>query len=465
MACQFSVLTFWIMDSISQIKKDFHRKKILVFGLGLQGGGLQTVKFFASLGNTVRVSDLKNEQQLEPSIQALTSYKYVSFTLGEHRYSDIDWADVVIPNPGMRFDSPFLVYAQKHKKEIHLEIGLFLKYTPATIIGITGTRGKSTTTNLIYHILKSHLSVPVHLAGNIPQRTAISLLKTATKNDIVVLELSSWQLHGLLYDKISPHIAVFTNIYPDHLNYYPSMEEYTEDKVRIFAYQKKGDFAVITDQVARNNSVKKKIKSSITVIRPDTFTWPLPNLIGIHNKANAALALTVARLMGISDNKTVASIQEFRGLPFRIEYLGTIKGVPIYNDSTSTTPIACETALNAISSEYPQGRILLIAGGNEKNLPFDSVAQKINETASHIFLLPGSFTDILRPHLSIPCKGPYNNLSELVNAVLSELRPGDVVLFSPAATSFASFKNEFDRGEQFSKLIRLQQNRQNDTKE
>ncbi|MEK9179372.1 MAG: cyanophycin synthetase, partial [Patescibacteria group bacterium] len=221
---------------------------------------------------------------------------------------------------------------------------------------------------------------------------------------------------------------------------------------------------VTTDQVVQNTHIAELTKSTVVIAPADIFDAPLPHLIGEHNKSNAALAISVARIMDIPDKKSIQSIQKFKGLPFRIEFIGLLNRVPVYNDSTSTTPIACETALSAISHEYPNRRILLVIGGNEKKLPFDSVVKKINETVSQAFLLKGSFTNILLHHLSIPHKGPYDSLKELVEEVLRKAKAGDVILFSPAATSFATFKNEFDRGEQFSKLITLHQKKQNAAK-
>lgn len=442
------------MDRLSQIKNDFHSKKILIFGLGLQGGGVQLIKFFAKLGNSIRVSDLKTKEQLEPSLKELRTFGNIEFILGEHRNEDVEWSDVVIPNPGMRPDSPFLQYAEQCNKEIHLEIGIFIKYCPAYTIGITGTRGKSTTTHLIHHILKENMNKRVFLAGNIPHQTAISLLKNLDEEDIVVLELSSWQLHGLVYEKKSPRIAVFTNMYPDHLNYYPSMREYTEDKMLIFAYQHASDHAVITEDVKNNTHILSAIKSIVHTVLADESRLPrFSNLVGRHNQLNVAVALEVSRVMGISHEKAMSTLHSFRPLPFRLELVGKVKGVTIYNDSTSTTPIACQTALYAVHSEYPQARILLIFGGNEKKLPYDELMNSINTLVYKVFLLKGSFTDIVLPLLSVSYAGPYEMLNNLVKDVLAEAKSGDVVLFSPSATSFASFKNEFDRGTQFTELI------------
>ncbi|MFA6005186.1 MAG: UDP-N-acetylmuramoyl-L-alanine--D-glutamate ligase [Patescibacteria group bacterium] len=437
------------------VSKDFElqykNKKILIFGLGIQGGGVETAFFFATLGCEVRVTDQKTPETLAASIEKLNTFANVSYTLGEHTEKDIRWADVIIQNPGVKFDHPLLILARKLQKQVTMEIAIFMKYTPSFTIGITGTRGKSTTTAMIYDVLRKHSGKRVELAGNVPDHAAIRLLGQQTENDITVLELSSYQLHSFEELKARPNIAVFTNFYPDHLNYHGSMDAYLQDKINIFRFQEPTDSLVTTSHIMGLLPAESAVKSTVIIASKKDFNLTLKHLFGEHNYNNAALALAVARLCKIPEQEALSTIADFKGLHFRLEKLGTIHQVPFYNDSTSTTPIACITALKAISKQENGRSIILILGGNSKNLPTEELLENIGTYASRIVLLAGTMTDEVKSSLSKPLVSDetYSAFERLFESLIPKLTPQDVVLFSPAATSFATFKNEFDRGNQF----------------
>src|SRR5579884_1532943 len=221
---------------------DLRGRRVLVMGLGLQGSGMAAARYAAQQGAIVRVTDMKSLEVLAPSVQALAGLP-IEFVLGEHREEDFLWADVVIRNPGVPLSSPYLRLAREHGAQIEMEIALFFLACPARIIGITGTRGKTTTSTLIYEILRAS-GAPTIIGGNVAGIETLSLLPQITPETQVVLELSSWQLEGLAPHKISPPVAVMTNVYPDHLDTYDSMEQYAEAKANIFRYQHPADLAI-----------------------------------------------------------------------------------------------------------------------------------------------------------------------------------------------------------------------------
>ncbi len=467
------------LQLIQNLKNKYAGKKVLVVGLGLQGGGVGIAKFFAELGAKVTVTDKKTETQLLQSIKRLKSFD-IEYHFGENRLEDFLNADVIFKGPSVRWDSPEIVAAQKKNIPIEMEMSFVMANYPGKVIGITGTRGKSTTTHLIYTLLKES-GFKVTLGGGLPGISTIECLKEADVDSWLVAELSSWALSGFHTKKISPHIAVFTNFYPDHLNYYKNLEDYFYDKQAIFQYQKKEDYLIlnknlkdIIDSALQSfitreslpkgslSKVKKIVRASSTItFSKQDFLYDLTYLKGDHNLENAAAALNVAEILKINKNKAVEIIKNFGGLPYRLQIVGKKNNITFINDTTSTTPIA---TIKAIES-FKNNKIILFLGGNSKNLPS---VQLINQLYSveKIVLLAGSFTDEILPALkekySDKLVGPFDNLEVAVNKayeiVLVPTQSGDnreiVLLFSPGATSFAMFNNEFHRGEVFNKIVK-----------
>ena len=435
-----------------KLKEKYRGKKILVVGLGVLGGSLGVAQFFCELGAYVTVTDKKKEEDLLSSINKLKGFKNINFHLGGHFLEDFLKADLIFKGPSVPWDLPEIVEAYKKGIPIEMEMAFVAKYFPGKIIGITGTRGKSTTTAMIYSLLKEFKD-EVFLGGGLPGISTIEYLKKASENSWLVAELSSWSLSGFHRSKISPHIAVFTSFYPDHLNYYQNLEDYFYDKAAIFLYQKKDDFLIANERlkskIEKYPSLGKKI-----YFKKNDFPQKLNFLIGDHNLENAAACLKVAKILNLSEEKAVKIIKNFSGLPFRLQKVKEKNGVLFINDTTSTTPVATEKAIDAFS----QKKIILILGGNSKNLPFDALVKKL-EKVEKIILLNGSFTKEIIPILNQKyknkCVGPFDNLKEAVEeAYKSGLSFKEaVVLFSPGATSFSMFKNEFHRGEEFNKIV------------
>lgn len=259
------IICFVMMKNYKQF---FKGKKITVMGLGLLGRGVGYTKFLAEClsaqtgGADLIVTDLKTKEQLASSLKQLEKFRGIKFILGEHRLEDFKDRDMIIKAAGVPLDSIYINEAKKNDIPIEMDVSLFAKLAPSVkIVGVTGTRGKSMTTTLIYEILKANekfLKRKVFLGGNLRGVATLPLIKKVKEGDILVCELDSWQLQGFGDAKISPNISVFTSFMPDHMNYYKnSMEEYFEDKANIFKYQKSDDILIIRPGMKRYISKKR----------------------------------------------------------------------------------------------------------------------------------------------------------------------------------------------------------------
>ena len=440
------------MTAIKRFIKDYKNKKVLIMGFGLQGRGVQDAIFFAEIGAKVLVTDLKTKKELIPSINQLKNLD-VKMVLGQHRKKDILSADLILRNAAVPWNYPYLNLARKRKIAIEMDESLFARYAEVKIIGITGTRGKSTTTTLIFNILKN-AGLSVYLGGNILGIATLPLLKKIKKNDILIAELSSWQLQGFGQNKISPYMAVMTNIYQDHLNHYSSMKSYIEDKKTIFKYQTKKDFLFLNYDDERLRKLAKQAKSQVVYYNKSDFPKNLKLKIrGDHNKLNIVAALKVIEVLKVNKQVALKTIADFKGLPFRLETIANIKGVEYINDSTSTTPAAGIAALTSFSKP-----VLLIAGGSSKNLNMSLFAKMIAQKVKSVVFLKGEETN----NLSNLVKkyggkekiiGTFPSIKDAVLEIKTLAKTGDAVLLSPGCASFGMFKNEFDRGKKFNQLI------------
>jgi UDP-N-acetylmuramoylalanine--D-glutamate ligase len=450
---------------------DLRGKRVLVMGLGLQGSGMAAARYAAQQGAIVRVTDMKSPDVLAPSVRALAGLP-IEFVLGQHREEDFIWADIVIRNPGVSRSSPYLLLAQTHGARIEMEIALFFLACPGKIIGITGTRGKTTTSTLMYEIVRAQ-GGPVVLGGNVAGVETLSLLPQITAETLVVLELSSWQLEGLAPHAISPAVAVMTNIYPDHLNTYHDIEEYAEAKANIFRFQSSEGLAIFnydnprtrrfgeeapgrvwfTSIESGGSFARTSLDASGAPTRIDPFLFIDTPLVGRHNLENILLATTTACLLGVSDEVIARTVRQFRGVVHRLQEVRVCNGVHFVNDTTSTTPVAGRVGIEAFD-----GNIVLVAGGNTKHLPLERWPETIVRCCRDVVLLAGSGTDELVPALeeeaqrlgtSNPVRGVFARFKEAMDAAVALTQPGDTLLFSPGFTSFGMFLNEFERGDQF----------------
>lgn len=448
---------------------DLRGKRVLIMGLGLHGSGIASARYAAQQGAIVRVTDLRSAKVLAPSIVSLAGLP-IEYVLGEHRDEDFRWAEIVIRVPGVRRDSPYLRLASENGATIEQEIAFFFQACPGRIIGVTGTRGKTTTTTLIYEILRAN-GTPTTIGGNVSGIETLSLLPTITPQTLVVLELSSWQLEGLAPHKLSPSVAVMTNVYPDHLDTYQDIEEYAEAKANIFRHQHTTDLAIFNydNPWTRRFGEQAVAETWFTSLEQGgsfprgsanltPFIFTNTPMVGKHNLENILLATTTARLLGVSDEIIASTVQSFRGVAHRLEEVAVVNGVRYINDATSTTPVAGRVALSAFD-----GPIVLVVGGNTKFLPLEDWPEAIVSQCRDVILLKGTGTDELLPALqdaaqklgiNSPVRGVFDDFTAAMNAAVSFARPGDVLLFSPGFTSFGMFLNEFDRGDKFVAYVR-----------
>ncbi len=461
---------------------DYRQKKVLVMGLGLHGGALAVVEWLLRHGAEVTVTDTKSAKDLKNTLDKIKKFpgsKKIKYTLGGHVETDFVDQDLIIQNPGVPQDSPYLKIAKKNKIPITNEAVLFFQEFTSPIIAVTGTRGKSTTASLLEEIVKKKHKKSV-LAGNIAKTAMMSVVDHLPKNSWPVLELSSWQLEGLEQYHISPHIAVVTNVMIDHLNRYRSFSDYRAAKFSICKYQKAGDIVVLNADNIHTKSFAKKVKSKVyyfslnkkvkgTYLKQDNIYFfdgqknelvmPITDIKvpGQHNLVNILAAVCVAKILGIDNKKISSTVNNFSGIEYRLQLIKKTAGLKIYNDSTSTTPDAAIAAIKALANE----KIILLGGGVDKLLEYPELARVIKKQVESVILLQGNASEKLLQELkkvSYPKDKIHSELSSLKQAwsiamLEAKKNKASVILFSPAAASFNMFKNEFDRAQQFNNIV------------
>jgi UDP-N-acetylmuramoylalanine--D-glutamate ligase len=450
-------------------------KKVMVMGLGLNDGGFGSVKYaLTQKVSELVITDFKSEDILKPTIDKINSLPStnipVQYILGEQNLEDYTKIDIIIKNPGVPDNSPYLETAREAGVIITSDVELFFKninslVNKPKVIGITGTRGKSTTTALIHHILSDFYGQDKVLLGGNIRKSILSLLSEIQSDSYIVLELSSFQLD---YVKNSPHIGVFTSFFADHLDRYNSIEEYFESKTHIVAFQSESDFAVLNIDNDRIKNLSTKLKSKVItyslqnqeanihiegdyIIKEGAQFMHINqiNLFGEHNQYNVMASIAVSDTLSVPSLNIVNSIISFKGIAGRQESLGTINGVEIINDTTSTMPVALAVALDT----FRDNPYIVICGGNDKGLDYSLLAEHINPNLKAIVLLPGSASSLIKKYLSSVVIYEVQNLAEAVDKSFELANSEDKIVFSPGATSFGMFLNEFDRGDKFVALI------------
>ncbi len=460
--------------------KWFKGKRVTVFGIGLQGGGVGTIRFLVENGAKVIATDIKSKKELSHSLEQLKDLKNIEYVLGQHRQEDFTKVDMVIKTPQAPWTNKHIKLALSNNIPVEVDSSLFFKLCKNLIIGITGTKGKTTTSHLIYHILKKSGKNPIKIG--IGQMPVLDRLKILKKNSVVVFELSSWRLSGLTNAKSSPQIGVFTNFFPDHMNYYRTMDEYLTDKKNIFIHQKPNDWFICNrdDDTVRELCCQavgnviavannEHISSGRSIFCEDgeifinngidiecaMFVTDLP-LRGLHNVNNVMCAIGATVAYGISNKKIIAAVKSFRGVAHRLEFVAEKKGVKYFNDTAATNPHSACAALESFDEP-----IILIAGGVDKNLSYNEFAKSIAHNVKGVVFIKGTATDkIIRLIKKELDYGDEKMSFEIVDAMDKAVeiasigaRSGDVVLLSPGAASFGIFANEFDRGNQFKRVV------------
>lgn len=422
-------------------------------GLGLLGRGVGDAKFLAEQGAELIVTDLKTEEELQESIEKLKSFPNIQFVFGEHRLEDFKNRDYILKAAGVPLNSPYIAEAQNNNIPIKMSASWFMELSNVPTVGVTGTRGKTTVTYMLKDILTG-AGMNVLLGGNIRGVSTLALLDDITKDSIGLFELDSWQCQGLRDSHISPNIAVFTSFMEDHMTYYAhNSEQYLDDKAQIFLHQKPEDTLILEEGVV---GVIEKYKNRIQAHTIISKEKSLPKnvtlqVLGSHNTRNAACAYNAAKALGVDEDSAVSALNTFTGVSGRLELVREASGVKYYNDTTATTPEATITALSALGSE--KNNIVLIMGGNDKELKTEALMSAVQSYTKHVVLLDGTGTQKIKEEMK-NVMIYHNNLQSAFDEAVSVAEPGDIVLLSPAFTSFGLFKNEYDRGDQFVALVK-----------
>jgi UDP-N-acetylmuramoylalanine--D-glutamate ligase len=454
----------------------FAGKRITLMGLGFFGGTIGLAKYLVSQGAQVTVTDLQSAADLQDSVAALGGLP-VRFVLGRHEGTDFTDADMVFASPAVREDSPYLVAARARGIPVDTEMNLFMRLCRGSVIGVTGSNGKTTTTSLIGSILRA-ANPRTRVGGNIG-RSLLPEVAAIAPGDPVVLELSSFQLEDLAVVGRSPHIALLLNLSPNHLDRHGSMEAYLAAKMRIFAAQGPEDIAILNaddpplqplagelcsqvrlfscehavetgSYLAGDRLVVAQAGTLVEVCRLDD----LP-LLGRHNVANVLAAAAAADAWGVPAAVMCEAIRTFPGVEHRLERVRELQGVSFYNDSIATSPTGTLAALAAI----PQP-IWLIAGGYDKGLPFHALGEAIVRRVKGVFLIGTTAPQIAQaietarpPGRALPSVRFCRDLRDALHAASDAATPGDVVLLSPACASYDQFRNFVERGRRFKQLV------------
>ena len=428
----------------------FKGKKVTVMGLGLLGRGIGDAAFIAESGAAeVIVTDKKSAEELADSVAKLAHFTNVSFVLGEHRLEDFEGRDLILVAAGVPMDSQYVAHAKKNNVRIVQSAALFAELSQIPIVGITGTRGKSTVTHMIYHVLKETFEGNILLGGNVRGLSNLQLLKNVQEDSIAVMELDSWQLQGFGWAHVSPHIAVFTNFMADHMNYYKGdMEAYFSDKANIFKYQNEHDVLITTPEVFEWAKKLRRVTLGQEVILADSSIIPDDALLampGEHNRLNAALAYEALKALGLTEEEIFSGLASFPGVEGRLQYLGEYQDIKIYNDNNSTTPQATLVGMQAVGNSDDKN-IILIAGGAYKEIDPAVLIDEIPNYCKKVVLLEGTGTDLMKDTIDAQVVG---TMKEAVEVALAAGSPGDVLLFSPGFASFGMYKNEYERNDEF----------------
>lgn len=461
----------FINTKLKDFEENLKNKKIAIIGLGVSN--IPLIDYLHDFQAKITVFDKRNEEKIDKGVlEKIENYK-ISKNFGENYLSNLKDFDIIFKSPSCRPDLPEIEAEVKRGAILTSEIEKVLELAPCKIIAVTGSDGKTTTTSLIYEIVKQKYKA--YLGGNIgiPLFTKI---KEMQPEDIVVLELSSFQLMTM---KQSPDIAVVTNVTPNHLDIHKSYEEYIEAKKNIFLNQNEDNTLVLNydNEITKNFaktakskviffSSKEKIENGVIYddgiikisedgLRRHLLKLKDTHLRGTHNAENICAAVAATKgLVQIEDQ--INAIKGFEGVPHRIEFVREINGSKWYNDSIASSPTRTIAGLNSFDEE-----IVLIAGGYDKHLDYEPIAKPILDKVKTLILLGQTSGKILNAvkekqgELGIKIDiFKVDTLEEAVEKAKMEAKPNQVVLFSPASASFDMFKNFEERGNKFKELVK-----------
>lgn len=447
-------------------------KRVTVMGLGRFGGGVGVTRWLYAQGARPLVTDLRGPDELADSLREIDGI--AALRLGRHEEADFRDTDVVVVNPAVPERSPYLAIARDAGVPITTEIDLFVERCPARTVGVTGSVGKSTVTAMIGHILGCCMTAGrVHVGGNLG-RSLLDDLPAIGGEDVVVLELSSFQLARTPLVRWSPHVAVLTNVVPNHLDWHGTFAAYLAAKLNIIRFQDPardhfilhdrpdlrrhvellyGDLSGVWRYGLDGNAPRAVIQESAAVdcdnriVRWDGLRLRVP---GRHNLENAAAALTVAYVLGIAPADAVQALASYQALPHRLALVCETGGVRYYDDSKSTTPEAAITAMNAL-----EGPLLIILGGYDKGSDLSAVASAAAQRARFAACIGQTGPRLVALVRAAGGEAEaFESLQQAVEACRRRAEPGDSVLLSPACASWGMFRDYRERGQAFAHFAR-----------
>ena len=450
---------------IKEIIDFLSNKKIIILGFGLEGKS--TYNFIRKNLPTKQLDIRYNKENIEEEREYLNKDKFISFITGEDYLKDLEKYDVILKSPGISFKD---IDISKFEDKIFSQLELFLEFTKSHTIGITGTKGKSTTSTLIYEMIKNQ-GKSVELLGNIGT-PIFDELEKIKEDTIVVLEISS---HALQYVKKSPQISILLNLYEEHLDHYKSFKEYGDAKFNIFKFQNEDDVAIFNlenEEISKRNYPFKKTDYAITI---NNFANNLTNntiyknesyiyynnkkiynvglsrkLKGNHNLNNIMFILAVSNILNLDLNKTVQTISEFNPLEHRLEYVGKFDDVEYYNDSIATVPEATIESIKALENINT-----LIVGGNDRGVNQEKLINFLNESSiENIICLPKTGEYIYEAVDNTKTKVMVKTMEEAVECAKKLTKKNTICLMSPAASSYGYFKNFKERGNKFKEYVK-----------
>ncbi|MGD0114662.1 MAG: UDP-N-acetylmuramoyl-L-alanine--D-glutamate ligase [Dehalococcoidia bacterium] len=464
-------------------KQDFRGKRVTVVGLGIEGVDL--ARYLVGKGATVTISDARPAERLSQRLRELDGLP-VHLSLGKNDPADTIAADHVFVSQGVPMDIPAVSTARARGIPLDSMMRLFLELCPGPVVGITGSSGKSTTTSLVGAMFAA--AGKQHVVGGNIGVGLLALLDELTPETWVLLEISHTQLE--LTTK-SPHVACVLNITPNHLDRY-SWESYVDLKRNILRYQSADDIAVLGYDNAVSRALASETRGKVVffsdgadlpgpaaLVIDEAVVWrdgesekqvmPVAEipLRGRHNVANVLAATAMASACGIGVEAIAAAVREFKAVPHRLEYVATIDGVAYYNDSIATTPERTLAGMRSFSEP-----LVLLLGGREKKLPLHEMASEACERCRAIVVFGEARETLVAAALAAndavgskkrPAIMDVESLADAVLAARAAARPGDVVLLSPACTSFDAYDNFEERGEHFRRLVLEMANREGGT--
>lgn len=457
---------------------DYKDKKVAIIGLGTEG--IAVAKFLGDNFLTLTLLDQLPEEKIiencpkdeKTFLKKLLSKTKVKKIFSDQYLDNLTDFDIIFRSPGLSYFNTKIQEAKKAGVTISSQLKLFFDLCPAQIIGVTGTKGKGTTSSLIYEILKKQNKNKIHIAGNIGY-SALDLLEKIKIEDIVILELSSFQLMDL---EKSPQIAIVTNLTIDHLDYHQNEEEYRLAKYNVLAYQGKNDLAILNSGSTFSEEQLKNVEANIEyfgnnkekdkcVVENDEVIFDPRGekisicklsdikLLGRHNLENIAAATLVAKKFGADDQTIIETVKSFNGLPHRLEFVRELDGVKYINDSFATNP---GPTIAAIKS-FEENNLVLILGGSSKGADFTELAETIkNNSVKAVIAIGDEALKIESALEKVGYKGMFwesYDLTKALNLARQEANDGDYVILSPACASFDMFKNYKDRGEKFKSAV------------